>query len=347
MCAVFGPIRSPAPSRAHPVVLPAEGWLSGRRQRFAKSSDWVTGPGGSNPPPSAIFFQYGQNTKTMKRLHFFEIAAALPFCAAAGVLDNAWLKGVTDKDPLSYEPGERIEITVVPMGIDGPVPEGEYRLEWKLTSDFDVEGEHGEKPFTGEPVSFETSLDRPGFVRLEAYVLGPDGKRYVKQFTGDASTPEGQKAMNAFEKAKKNVFFDGGAGVRPDLLEPPDEPADFDEFWARQFARLDNVPVKADRILLEGGNPKVDLYAVRVDCAGLRPVTGYLSVPKAVAEGRTFRARLETHGYSGNRCTHGRPGWSRDDEIVLTITAHGLKLVEFGGDEAYPKELRWEIRSGG
>ena len=45
-----GPERRPA--RRPRVFLP-EGWLSGRRQRFAKSSDWVTGPGGSNPPPSA------------------------------------------------------------------------------------------------------------------------------------------------------------------------------------------------------------------------------------------------------------------------------------------------------
>ena len=48
-----GPERRPA---RRPRVLLPEGWLSGRRQRFAKSSDWVTGPGGSNPPPSANFF---------------------------------------------------------------------------------------------------------------------------------------------------------------------------------------------------------------------------------------------------------------------------------------------------
>lgn len=293
---------------------------------------------------------WNRGAATILRMHLKScaaFAASLSAACCAGVLDNAWLKGETDKDPLSYGIGEPVSITVTPVGLDGEVPEGEYSLEWKLSDDYDVDGKSGTMPFDGKPVVFETSLDRPGFVRLEAYVLGPDGKRYVKQFTGDASTPEGQKAMNAFEKAKKNVFFDGGAGIRPDLLEPPEEPADFDEFWARQFARLDNVPIKADRILLDGGNPKVDLYAVRVDCAGLRPVTGYLSVPKAVAEGRTFRARLETHGYSGNRCTHGRPGWSRDDEIVLNVNAHGLKLAEFGGDEAYTKALRWEIRSNG
>ena len=300
----------------------------------------------------------GMNTETLPagtgarlraRVGFFAAAAAFfaSVPASAGLLDDAWIRGETDKNPLSYEPGETMRFTLTPMALDGAVPEGEYELEWKITDDFDVEGRSGKMPFTGEPVTFEASLDRPGFVRLEAYVLGPDGKRYVKQFTGDPTTPEGQKAMNAFEKAKKNVFFDGGAAVRPDLLEPPEEPADFDEFWERQFARLDRVPLKADRVEIPCGNPKSRLYAVRVDCAGLRPVTGYLSVPKAVEEGATFPARLETHGYSGNSCTHGRPGWSRDNEIVLNINAHGLKLEEFGATEADTKALRFEVRSNG
>ncbi len=264
--------------------------------------------------------------------------------AVAGVLDKAWLKGTTDKDPLSYAPGEEIVITVTPMDIDGAIPEG-CTLQWKFSDDFGRKDE-GVQPFTAEPFVYRTSLDRPGFVRLEAYVNGPDGKRYVKQFTGDATTPEGKRAMNDFEKNNNNrIFFDGGAAVRPDDLEPPAEPADFDEFWVKQFARLDLVPMKADRVEMESRNPNARVYAVRIDCAGLRPVTGYLMVPKAVDEGQTFPARLETHGYSGSRCTHDKPGWASDKQIVLNINAHGLKLPEFGATEADTKALRWEIRS--
>ena len=174
-------------------------------------------------------------------------------CAAchlhAGVLDNAWIKGTTDKDPLSYGPNEEMVFTLEPVGVEGEIPAGEYFLSWKRTDDYG-KLESGEVPFTGEPFVYKTSLDRPGFVRLDAYVVDKDRQRVVKTFTGDATTPEGRKAMNEFEKRKKNVFFDGGAGVNVDslALSPDVEPKDFDEFWARQFARLDKVQIRDERI---------------------------------------------------------------------------------------------------
>jgi cephalosporin-C deacetylase-like acetyl esterase len=266
--------------------------------------------------------------------------------AAAGLLDNAWLMGVTDKDPLSYKPGEEIVFTVTPRDLCGEIPAGEYFMEWKMSDDYG-RSENGKAPLAGEPFIYRTSLDKAGFVRLEVYVVDKSGARYAKKFTGDASTPEGRKAMNAFERSKKAVFFDGGAGVDVDSLASHEEPGDFDEFWARQYKRLDLVPVKEERVEIKCPNPKARLYAVRIDCAGLRPVTGYLSVPKAVDDGGTFPCRLETHGYSGNGCTHGAPSWTRDSEIVLNINAHGLKLAEFGATEADTKALRWEVRSNG
>ena len=275
------------------------------------------------------------------------LAAGLTSATAqAGLLDNAWLMGVTDKNPLTYRPGEEMVFTVTPKGLDGAVPAGEWFLDWKRSDDYG-QVESGKVPMTGEPFVYKTRLDRAGFVRLEVYVVDKNGKRYVKKFTGNANTPEGKKAMNAFERTKKAVFFDGGAGVDIDTLATHEEPKDFDEFWARQFKRLDLVPVQAGRVEITCATPTARLYAVRIDCAGLRPVTGYLSIPKAVDEGKTFPCRLETHGYSGDRCTHATPTWARDNEIVLNINAHGLKLVEFGATEADTKALRSEIRSNG
>ena len=275
------------------------------------------------------------------------LAAGLTSATAlAGLLDNAWLMGVTDKNPLTYKPGEEMVFTVTPKGLGGAVPAGEWFLDWKRSDDYGTV-ESGKVPMTGEPFVYKTSLDRAGFVRLEVYVVDKNGKRYIKKFTGNASTPEGKRAMNAFERSKKAVFFDGGAGVDIDTLATHEEPKDFDGFWARQFKRLDLVPVKAGRVEIKCANPKARLYAVRIDCAGLRPVTGYLSIPKAVEDGKTFPCRLETHGYNGDGCVHGKPSWARDNEIVLNINAHGLKLVEFGATEADTKALRWEIRSNG
>ena len=150
-------------------------------------------------------------------------------------------------------------------------------------------------------------------------------------------------------QAARNNWLYWGAGVDVDslALAPEAEPADFDEFWARQFARLDKVPIRDDRVEIDSRGPNVRLYAVRIDCAGLRPVTGYLSVPKAVDDGKTFPCHLMTHGYNGDRCNHVRPDQSPSDRILLNINAHGLKLAEFGATDADTKALRWEVRSNG
>ncbi len=262
----------------------------------------------------------------------------------AGPLDKAWLKGTTDRTPIEYKAGERMSFTITPMDV-GELPAGEWFLDWKRTGDDGIE-ENGREPFDGKtPFVYSTKIEKPGFVRLYAEVVDKEGNRYVKKFTGDATTPEGKRAMNEFERSRKEVFFDGGAGADIASLATHPEPKDFDAFWARQFARLDRVPLKAERIEIPNQNKKVKLYAVEIRCAGLRPVTGYLSVPTAVADGKKFAARLELHGYSGDNCTHGKPDWVRDNEIVLNINAHGLKLVEFGATDADTKALRWEIRS--
>ena len=273
------------------------------------------------------------------------IASFLAAATAFGdVLDKAWIKGTTDKDPITYKPGEKMVFTLSAQGLDGNLPAGEYFLQWTRSGDDGIR-EDGKEPLTAKPFVYETKIDKPGFVRIQANVVDKGGNRYMKQYTGDTTTPEGRAAMNRFERTNRAVFFDGGAGAGIETLRTEAEPKDFDAFWAKQYARLDLVPIKDRRIEIGCANPKARLFAIQIDCAGLRPVTGYLSVPKAVEEGRTFPARLETHGYSGDGCKHGTPSSARDSEIVLNINAHGLKLVEFGATEADTKALRWEIRS--
>ena len=279
-----------------------------------------------------------------KKMAFMATALVASACAWAGLLDKAWIKGVTDKDPIGYKVGEKIVFTLSVCGLDGDIPDGEYSLWWKKSDDFGSV-EEGKVPLSREPFKYETSLPKPGFVRLEAYVVDKEGRRIEKKFTGDATTPEGKRAMNRFESSKKNVFFDGGAGVEIESLESHPEPEDFDDFWARQFARLGKVPIKHEMVEVQSPVPKVRAYAVRVDCAGLRPVTGYLFVPKAVDDGEVFPCKLQTHGYSADYCFHRMPRWAPDNEIKFDINAHGLKLVEFGATGADTKALRWEVRS--
>lgn len=68
----------------------------------------------------------------MRKLIF--LGAVLSF----GVVSAApWLKGVTDKDPLSYKVGEEIVFTVTLEGVSA-FPEG-TEAKWKRTGDDGVE----------------------------------------------------------------------------------------------------------------------------------------------------------------------------------------------------------------
>lgn len=273
------------------------------------------------------------------------LCAVSALSAAAADLNDAWIKGTTCKNPLSYKAGEDIAITLELMGVKGGLSKGEYSLSWKLTDDCG-RVEKGTAAVDGKPFVCRTSLAEPGFVRLQAWVVCKDGSRYRKKYTGDTSTPEGRKAMNRFEKRGCFVSFDGGAGVDVDKLTHVSEPADFDAFWARQFARLEKVPVKADRIDVTPDGAPVRIYAVRVDCAGLRPVTGYLTVPKTSDSGARFPCRLLTHGY-GNNYRQRKPRNYVTNEIIFNVNAHGYKLSEFGATEADIKAFAWEIDTNG
>jgi len=279
----------------------------------------------------------------MKKLLVISAACAA-FWGWAGELDGGFLKGVTNKRAIDYAPGEEMVFTLTFDGIKA-FPAGGWFVQWERSGD-DGKRTGGKVPASlTEPLVIKTALDKPGFVRVKAMLVDEKGNVYQKKIPGNALTPDGTRPMNHRERSDKRIFFDGGAGVQPEKLTSHPEPSDFDAFWARQAARLDKVPLKAEGVALKSPNPKVDLFAVQVTCAGLRPVTGYLSIPKATTPGQKFPARLETHGYNGAMNVHGAPGGVRDDEIVFNINAHGMKLPAFGATEADQKALRWEVRS--
>ena len=105
-----------------------------------------------------------------------------------GAMDSAWIKGTTDKDPITYKSGEKMVFTLSFEGVEGEIPAGEYFLDWKRTGDDGVV-DGGKLLVTGKPFTYEAKIDKPGFVRIQANVVDKDGKRYVKKFTGDATTP--------------------------------------------------------------------------------------------------------------------------------------------------------------
>lgn len=109
-------------------------------------------------------------------------------------LDKAWVKGVTDRDPLSYGIGERMTFTLTVEGVADTLPAGEYFLHWTRSGD-DGLREEGQVPLDGRPFVYATQIAKAGFVRLQAHVADKDGKKYRKPFTGDVSTPAGKAGM--------------------------------------------------------------------------------------------------------------------------------------------------------
>ncbi|MBR5160464.1 MAG: hypothetical protein IKW80_02460, partial [Thermoguttaceae bacterium] len=124
--------------------------------------------------------------------------AALTLFALGSALADVWFYGVTDKNPLEYQPGETMTFDLQIMQ-DGKALDG-IEVEWKRTGD-DGKTETGKATSSAtEPIKIQTSITTPGFVYLIA----------------DAKVDG------------KNVRFNGGAGVLLDKIECAPEPQDFD-----------------------------------------------------------------------------------------------------------------------
>lgn len=258
-------------------------------------------------------------------------------------LDTAYLVGETDRNPLEYRAGEKMTFTLALVNADGPLEEGAYRIDWRRTGDDGLVTNGTVALPLARPLVVETSLAQPGFVRLEAVVVDAKGEPFRKTFAPGALTADGSRPMHPWEREETRVFFDGGAGVGVDTLRGVPPPDDFAAFWKRQRARLAEVPVKVRRRPLKSPNKTVALWAVEIDCAGKRPVTGYLSIP--LDGTRKWPARLQTHGYSFFK--HTPPDEIKGGEILLDINAHGQRLEAFGGTDEALKALGESIKSNG
>lgn len=232
------------------------------------------------------------------------------------------IRGATDKPVAIYRPGEPMEFTF--RVFQGETAVAGQRLKWTRTGD-DGLTEAGEGVAPAEGLKVTTSMGQPGFVRLQVKAFGTDGKGLQGYIGGWGGSKQG------------DIFFDGGACVEPEKLRPGREPADFDAFWAAAKARLAAVPVKADLQEVACQNAKIKLYAVRVECAGPKPVTGYLTVP-ANAAAKSLPAIVSFHGYGTGK--HGPPNWFNEAALVFDINAHGMDL---GRDDAYYAQLQKDL----
>ncbi|MFA4943955.1 MAG: acetylxylan esterase [Lentisphaeria bacterium] len=219
--------------------------------------------------------------------------------------------GTTDKAAALYQPGETMVFRVQLLD-DSKLAAGKT-LKWRRTGD-DAKTETGEAVSSAtEPLAISTALDKPGFVRIEVWVLDAKGKPLL---------------------AAKNqpVRFDGGAGVEVEKLQQGiPEPADFDDFWTKQRARLAEVPLKFTMVEVPSKDPAYVTCDVKIDCAGGKPVSGYFTKPKGAAP-KSLKAHATFMGYG---IASARPYYS-PGMMMLNINAHG---IENGKPNDFYKDL--------
>jgi len=268
----------------------------------------------------------------MKSVFLFG-AALVAGALWAGPFDKAELRGVTDRDPVCYKVGELIDFTLTLSKAEVPA-DAKYFVQWTRT------GDDGQKTSGREPVvkdlefHIKTVLAKPGFVRIEAKVVDEKGRDVQR-----AGTAPGENWFG-----HKEVFFSGGAAADiAKLRQGEAEPKDFDAFWKKQKDELKKVPMKVKRWEVKSPKESVRMYGVQIDCAGGRPVTGYLSIPKRCDGGMKLPARIEFDGYGTGIQRVPKHCWF-DWQINFHINAHGYELEQ---NDEYYKRFFTSIKRGG
>ena len=244
--------------------------------------------------------------------HADSMAVIIVLACSASLAGTFTFMGSTDKNPMTYESGEKMVFTVQLLEDGKPV--AGKNLVWTRRGD-DGKTDNGTSVSSAdEPLTITTSIEQPGFVHINVF----------------AKDENGNQLMNGSKPMPK---FDGGAGVALDKIEGWPEPKDFDVFWAKQKAKLAAVPLRTDMVPVDSDKPDVLVFDVKVDCAGKMPVSGYYCRPKNTAP-KSLPARVSFQGY-GVRSAN-KPTWAAVTAIALEINAHGISN---GLHADYYKEL--------
>ncbi|MBQ8510805.1 MAG: acetylxylan esterase [Clostridia bacterium] len=219
-----------------------------------------------------------------------------------------YFRGSTTENPVLYKCGDtmRFELELVQDGslITCPL------FKWEIYGDDGAKSSGTASGETGR-ITLETSISKPGFVRVIVTACDIEGK-----------------PLEGFDK------FEGGAGADIDKIEQGvADPEDFDEFWAKQRELLETVePVFLEKVRVQEDNPDFEIYDVKIAAPGNRPASGYLSYPKNAAPG-SCKGKLCFMGYSVTTA----PITTEKDTVILYINIHG---IENGKDARYYDNLR-------
>ncbi len=197
--------------------------------------------------------------------------------------------------------GEPVNVSLH-LSRDGK-PLADAPLLWLIEGHSSIYGYHRGKTDANGNLNIQTTLNRPGFIRILAvYKSGKAGEKELQKRIGIAVEPD--KITSA----------------RP-------KPADFDSYWDSEIAAMKKMPLRTEISKLEVTNPnykdRVEMYDIKINAPGDRPfVYGYLCIPRNAApkslpimmsyQGAGFRSSVQTLFLA----SLGR--------MVFDINAHGL-----------------------
>ena len=226
---------------------------------------------------------------------------------------SRYFKVETNKPPISYKVGEKI---VFSISVRNNHETDECRsFKWELTQDDGVNlSGTGAKLLQEPPFVIETSLSRPGFVRLQIFPLNEDG-------SADTTIDP----------------LDAGAGASvEEITYHGTVPEDYDEYWQNIEKMIEDftpqliqktpyygdIPAfepKGKPLPVREGTPDFcDCYDIRVTTPNGDFASGMMCVPKG--EGK-FPMEISFRGYA---VAGASPSYSANS-ITINFNAHGIE----------------------
>ena len=266
--------------------------------------------------------------------------------AAFASMDGVVLKCETNIAPCSYRVGEKMKFSFSLLDLDASEPIDGLKLRWKRHGD-DGKTEEGQMPLSRSAMSVVTSIDKPGFVHMEGWIVDAKGDKVKRG-----------KSIGKSCLGNEEIYYTGGAAAGfKDITQGIAEPSDFNAVWKSALKRLfSRKPVNAANVASfarelsqaeAGGNPNALRVAVAVPSCG--PgwtdcyATGYLTMPKNAKPG-SLKAKVSFDGYGIYR--QSVPWTCSDDTIELHVNAHGIHPLNMG-DEAWEAFQRDVINARG
>ena len=235
----------------------------------------------------------------MKRIYTARRIAAAALAMGVSITAIAGISIVPDRPSALYRAGEETVFTVTVAGDDGEALKSGEAV-WKLDNFGEVEFAAGSADLAkGNPFTVKGMMGEPGFLRL-----------IVKSSTNSAVQSVGYDV----EKIRQD--------------EPC--PADFDEYWAAEKARLEReVPLDARRkFVARLSGERQDVYLVSFATFGGKRVYGFLRVPRLAAKPLPLVVQVTDAGIGAVG-----PWINADDAVSLTMNVHTFEPGETAAEQ--------------